>query len=75
MPIFEYKCDDCGRDFEALVRSATVPVCPQCGGRHLTKQLSTFATAGGGDAEPAFAAGGPCGSCGHPGGPGACQFQ
>lgn len=74
MPIFEYKCDDCGRDFEALVRPSTAPACPQCGGVHLTKQLSTFATASGGAPEPAFA-GGPCGSCGHPGGPGACQFQ
>ncbi len=74
MPIFEYACRDCGRNFEALVRSDTVPACPQCHSTQLEKQLSVFATAGGQpDPAPAFA--GPCGSCGHPDGPGACAFQ
>jgi putative FmdB family regulatory protein len=77
MPIYEYACQDCGREFEALVRSDTVPACPQCHSTQLEKQLSVFATsASTPDAAPAMASpGGPCGSCGHPGGPGACQFQ
>jgi putative FmdB family regulatory protein len=76
MPIFEFRCNDCGRDFEALVRGQAEPACPQCGSHGLTKQLSVFATANSGAAaaEAAMAAG-PCGSCGHPGGPGSCQFQ
>lgn len=44
MPIFEYRCDDCGTKFEKLVRrSDDGLVCPSCGERHLTQQLSTFA--------------------------------
>lgn len=75
MPIYEYACRDCGREFEALVRSDTVPQCPQCGSQTLDKQLSVFATAAAGaDPVPAMAAG-PCGSCGHPGGPGSCALN
>lgn len=45
MPIYEYKCDDCGNDFEKLVRSASAgsPACPSCGHPRVTVQLSTFA--------------------------------
>lgn len=74
MPIYEYTCDHCGRAFEALVRSDTVPTCPQCGSTQLHKQLSVFATAAVADhAVPAMA--GPCGTCGHPDGPGSCALQ
>ena len=47
MPIDEYACQDCGREFETLVRSSTVPECPQCPQCHSTeleKQLSAFAS-------------------------------
>lgn len=73
MPIFEYACQDCGNAFELLVRSDTVPQCPQCHSHRLDKQLSVFATAASGP-EPAMAAG-PCGTCGHPDGPGACALH
>lgn len=44
MPIFEYNCQDCGTDFEKLVRgSSTSVVCPNCGHDHLTTRYSTFA--------------------------------
>ena len=75
MPIYEYACQDCGQHFETLVRSDTVPQCPQCGSRQLAKQLSVFATASSGTQAPAAAMPGPCGSCGHPGGPGACAMN
>jgi putative FmdB family regulatory protein len=74
MPIYEYACHDCGREFEALVRSSTVPDCPSCHSTDLEKRLSVFATA----AQPEQAApvtAGPCSSCGHPGGPGSCAFS
>jgi putative FmdB family regulatory protein len=74
MPIYEYACHQCGHEFEALVRSNTVPECPTCHSTDLDKQLSVFATAASG-AEPVPAAVGPCGSCGHPDGPGACAFH
>jgi putative FmdB family regulatory protein len=68
MPIFEYRCDDCGTSFEKLVRrSADIPECPKCGERHLTQQHSTFAAhANGAAAQPAMG-GCPAGMCQTPG--------
>jgi putative FmdB family regulatory protein len=74
MPIYEYSCQQCGNEFEMLVRSSTVPKCPQCHSVDLEKALSVFATAASSAGTPA-AAPSPCGSCGHPGGPGACAFS
>ncbi len=74
MPIYEYACKDCGQQFEALVRSDTVPACPQCHSTALEKQLSVFATTNAGpDMSPLPPS--PCASCGNPGGPGSCAFQ
>lgn len=74
MPIYEYACRDCGHEFEALVRSSTVPQCPSCQSTVLDKQLSVFAT-GQAEAQPAAAFAGPCGTCGHPDGPGSCAVH
>jgi putative FmdB family regulatory protein len=71
MPIYEYACRKCGHEFETLVRSDSVPDCPSCRSTELEKKLSLFATAASGP-EPAA---GPCGACGHPGGPGACALH
>ena len=51
MPIYEYRCQQCGHQFEWLVRSDEKPACPSCGRRKLTKQLSVPAahTAGAND--------------------------
>ena len=74
MPIYEYACQECHTQFETLVRSGTVPECPQCHSTRLEKQLSVFATAAStSTAVPASA--GPCGSCGHPDGPGSCALH
>jgi putative FmdB family regulatory protein len=50
MPIYEYKCAECGHQFERLVRpssSASLPdeakSCPLCQGRNLEQVLSLFA--------------------------------
>ena len=40
MPIYEYKCKDCGHEFEALVRKSDVPVCPSCKATDLERLLS-----------------------------------
>jgi len=74
MPIYEYSCNACHRDFETLVRTDSVPDCPGCGSTDLAKKLSVFATASSPD-EGLRSAIGPCGSCGHPDGPGACAFK
>ncbi|OHB62345.1 MAG: hypothetical protein A2Y76_00225 [Planctomycetes bacterium RBG_13_60_9] len=45
MPIFEYKCEQCGHTMEVLQkgRDADKLVCAKCGGTHLQKLLSSFA--------------------------------
>ena len=68
MPIYEYACTDCGHHFEALVRSDTVPECPQCHSTALDKQLSVFATSSSDTAPPPS----PCAGCPNAAGPGAC---
>lgn len=74
MPIYEYACSDCGHAFEALVRSSTVPECPNCHSQHLDKQLSVFATTGTStDAAPVPPS--PCGSCPNAGGVRGCAFN
>ncbi len=41
MPIFEYACKKCGKEFEALVRpNSEAPACPACQGTELEKLLS-----------------------------------
>ena len=74
MPIFEYQCASCGKDFELLVRnSSTVLACPDCSGTELRKKLSTFAAiTGSASAQAELPAS--CQGCGNPGGPGACAF-
>ena len=54
MPIYEYRCKNCGHEFEKLVPSMTSSgcfVCPECGKKTADKRLSVFAarTAGGGE--------------------------
>ena len=42
MPIFEYACKSCGKEFEALVRPNTdAPACPACKSTELEKLIST----------------------------------
>jgi putative FmdB family regulatory protein len=45
MPLFDYRCRACGREFEALVRpqDTVPPSCPACHGTDLERQLPTFA--------------------------------
>ena len=67
MPIFEYRCRDCGKNFEAIVNSATSrALCKSCGSRKVEQLLSVFAVAGGSSTTATAAAEpGPC-ACGAP---------
>ena len=50
MPIYEYRCPRCGRDFEKLVRMETEPKdveCPHCSHKGVDKRMSLFGTKGG----------------------------
>jgi putative FmdB family regulatory protein len=51
MPIYEYRCEDCGKRSTALLPSysSADPVCPHCGKPALRRLVSTFATARSGD--------------------------
>jgi putative FmdB family regulatory protein len=43
MPLFDFQCRACGREFEALVRPGHGPACPACSSRDLEQKPSTFA--------------------------------
>ena len=70
MPLFEYACRGCGRQFEAFVTAARAAACPACEGTDLQKLLSSPGMVGAGghkehDAIPACKAqGGHC-ACSH----------
>ena len=65
MPIFEYICRDCGRDFERIVpRHDSETDCVHCNSENIEKQLSVFAvSAPGGSASSQMSDPG-CGRCG-----------
>jgi putative FmdB family regulatory protein len=46
MPIYEYRCEACGRRSSTLLASwsAPDPACPHCGKAALQRLVSTFAT-------------------------------
>jgi len=46
MPIYEYKCNKCGEDFEMLVFGNKPVVCPKCTAEDITKKISSFGMSG-----------------------------
>jgi putative FmdB family regulatory protein len=77
MPIFEYVCQQCHHEFEAIVLGTQKAACPKCESKRLSQQLSSFAVRGEKSHESAASASpsGACGSCGDPRGPGACSMN
>jgi putative FmdB family regulatory protein len=75
MPIYEYKCMDCGARFEAMrgMRDADSPAqCKKCLGSNSKRTMSTFYAKSGERAVAGSQAhtcggcgGGNCGQCGH----------
>ena len=64
MPLFEFKCRECGTMFEKIVPSSTTKVaCKKCSSPKVEKLLSVFAV-GGSSHSAASVESGPCGSCG-----------
>jgi len=61
MPIFEYKCNDCGAQFETLsISSSSRVVCKKCESPNVRKLLSVFAVAKGSSASSEAS---PCSTC------------
>ena len=63
MPIYEYRCEECGHQFEILQRLGAGSdglTCPTCGAPELEKMFSTFA-ASAPEGQAAMPAGGDCG--------------
>jgi len=66
MPIFEYRCRECGTTFERIVSSGqNTTTCKQCGSKGVEQLLSVFAVVGT-SGSAAAAEPGPCGACGAP---------
>jgi putative FmdB family regulatory protein len=53
MPIYEYRCDDCGKKSSTLLPrySSPDPPCPHCRKPALKRLVSTFATVSSGDGD------------------------
>lgn len=67
MPIFEYRCEECGSKFEKLVRGQVTAVeCPSCGQDKVKQELSTFAAHSGGAKSQPMGGGCPSGMCRTP---------
>ena len=77
MPLFEYACRTCEHEFEALVRGHDTPECPSCRSQSLERRQSVFAarSTAGTSSISEMSAGGACGHCGDPRGPGSCSMN
>lgn len=67
MPLYEYKCQGCGFEFEKLASNAEdiVEKCPRCFTLNPKKKFSTFAVGTGIDSCDSLSN---CGSCSAPSG-------
>jgi putative FmdB family regulatory protein len=69
MPIFEYKCNDCGKKFDVLHKSTThleEVNCPDCQSKNYKKLLSSFSASVGNSSGFTGAPSCSDGSCGIP---------
>lgn len=66
MPIYEYICQHCRKEFETLrpMTQKDAPLaCENCGSRDVKRKLALVHAHNGGSAVPVAAGGGGCGSC------------
>ena len=72
MPIYDYRCRDCSKEYDVFHRGKEVAediVCPGCGSKKATRLVSVPARPAGSDTGPSFPVGGGC--CGG----GACSMN
>lgn len=68
MPLYEYRCNDCGTEFEMNLRfseSDLLPACPACQGSHTRKKLSAVASLGNTNSGSTAGTGAACGGGGR----------
>lgn len=65
MPIYEYQCQSCGKEFESLVFGSEQPDCPDCNSAKVCRQMSVcgFVSKGEGGQTVSSTAGSSCGGC------------
>jgi putative FmdB family regulatory protein len=65
MPIYEYHCEKCDKDFECLVFGDEKPDCPTCQSTDVCRLMSTcgFISKGGGGQTVSKSAGSACSGC------------
>ncbi|MGM0441402.1 MAG: FmdB family zinc ribbon protein [Elusimicrobiota bacterium] len=74
MPIYEYRCKNCGSRFEKLIgvtEDSSKITCPDCSNAEVEKLLSTFNS--GGSVKDSFSAPSACPSCANQGS-GSCSL-
>ena len=68
MPIFEFVCKGCGRQFEEIMTFSAMEAgeaaCPDCGSHEVSRSLSAFATGGDSSGSLGGCGGGGGGGCG-----------
>jgi len=63
MPLYEYRCTSCGKQFEVLMREGVTPTCPACQNQAVEKQFSTYAVGAMSPKASPMPSGSPCGGC------------
>ena len=65
MPIYEFHCNDCDKDFEYLVFGNDKPICKDCNNNNISKLMSAcgFISKGTDGATTSSSSSSSCGSC------------
>jgi putative FmdB family regulatory protein len=63
MPIFEYHCAKCDKDFEVLVLGNQKITCPRCNGKKVEKLLSAVSFKSEGEYSSSKGSTAACGTC------------
>lgn len=65
MPLYEFECQECGKDFEELVfHNDEQVLCPACGKEHVRRKVSRFAfKCEGGSMKTSVGGGSSCSTC------------
>ncbi len=67
MPLYEYRCNECGDEFEKMLRFSEadrLPACPRCASQNTQKRLSKVVSFGSTSGGSSSASSSSCGSRG-----------